>query len=105
MSYTYSHLEDFIQKTYRDLNIHSPSELNIYTIADALNIGLYPISTSSQALQFEGRQYVFLKGTLNAPERFETFGHEVRPYPFAFRKPATERLLNYQSFKKLQRIV
>ena len=80
MSYTYSHLEDFIQKVYRDLNIHSPSELNIYTIADALNIGLYAISTNScnsQALQFEGRQYIFLKGTLTAPENFETFGHEL----------------------------
>lgn len=77
MSYTNSHLEDFIQKVYHDLNIYSPSELNIYTIADALSIGLYPISTSSQAIQFEGRHYIFLNGTLTAPERFETFGHEL----------------------------
>lgn len=77
MPYTYSHLEDFIRKTYRDLNIHSPAELNIYRIADTLGIGLYPISTSSQALQFDGRYYIFLNNTLTPPERFETFGHEL----------------------------
>lgn len=77
MSYTYSHLEDFIQKTYHELNIYSPIQINIYTIADLLNIGLYPISTSSQALQFEGRHYIFLNNSLTTPERFEEFSHEL----------------------------
>lgn len=77
MHYTYSHLEDFIRKIYQELNIHSSSQLNIYTIANALNIGLYPISTISQSLHFDGRHYIFLNNGLTAPERFETFAHEL----------------------------
>lgn len=77
MSYTYSHLEDFIRKTYQKLNILSPNELNLYSIADLLNVSIYPISTTSQAIQFEGRFYIFLSNSLTAPERFETFGHEL----------------------------
>lgn len=77
MHYTYSHLEDFIRKTYQELSINSPSELNIYTMADALNIGLYPINTSSQSLLFDGRHYIFLNSRLAPTERFETFGHEL----------------------------
>lgn len=38
--YTYTHLEDFIQKIYRKLNIVSPDELNPYSIADSLSVGL-----------------------------------------------------------------
>lgn len=77
MSYTYTHLEDFTQKVYENINVYEPNELNLYSIADALNIGVYPISTISQAIQSEGRQYIFLNNTLNALERFEVFGHEL----------------------------
>lgn len=77
MRYTYSHLEDFIQIIYSKLNTHSPTEMNIYAIADALNIGLYHIGTCSQAIHFEGRHYIFLDVRLTAPERFEMFGHEL----------------------------
>lgn len=77
MSYTYSHLEDFIQEVYQEINILSPAQLNLYTIADALDIGLYPINDRSQALRFEGRDYIFLNNLLTGPERFEVFGHEL----------------------------
>lgn len=75
--YTYTHLEDFIQKVYQKLNIASPDELNPYSIADSLGIGLYPISTESQAVQFEGKHYIFLNNRLTPAERFEMFGHEL----------------------------
>lgn len=75
--YTYTHLEDFIQEVFRKLNISSPSELNPYFIADSLGIGLYPISTESQAIQFEGKQYIFLNNRLTSHERFEMFAHEL----------------------------
>lgn len=77
MSYTYSHLEDFILKIYRDINILFPNQLNPFTISDALNIQLYPISERSQALRFEGRNYIFFNSSLTDLERFETFGHEL----------------------------
>lgn len=77
MSYTYSHLEDFIREIYHEIDIHSPTQLNLYTIADALNIGLYPINDRSQALRFDGRDYIFLNNDLTRFERFEIFGHEL----------------------------
>ncbi|AOV07905.1 ImmA/IrrE family metallo-endopeptidase [Sporosarcina ureilytica] len=77
MSYTYSHLEDLIQKIYHELNIHNPNELTPNSIAESLNIGIYPVITSSQALQFEGRYYIFLNNSLTASERFEMFVHEL----------------------------
>jgi len=77
MSYTYSHLEDFIHKVYRDIDVLCPNQLNLYAIADALDIGLYPICDISQALRFEGRDYIFLNNDLTGPERFEVFGHEL----------------------------
>lgn len=77
MSYTYSHLEDFIREVYHKIDIHSPAQLNLYIIADALNIGLYPINDISQALRFDGRDYIFLNNDLKGPERFEVFGHEL----------------------------
>lgn len=80
--YTYSHLEDFIFKVYRNLNILSPADLNIHTIADALNISLYSIGTCSQAIHFEGRHYIFLDVRLTAPERFEMFGHDIKAISF-----------------------
>lgn len=75
--YINSHLEDFIQKVYQDINVLSPTQLNLYAIADALDIGLFPINDRSQALRFEGRDYVFLNNDLTSPERFEVFGHEL----------------------------
>lgn len=64
MSYTYSHLEGFVQKIYEKINVYKPNELNLYSIADLLNIGVYPISRNSQATQFAGRQYIFLHNSL-----------------------------------------
>lgn len=75
--YTYTRLEDFIQNVYCKLNIKSPNELNPYFIADSLGIGLYPISTESQASQFKGKQYIFLNNRLTSDERFEIFDHEL----------------------------
>lgn len=77
MPYTYSHLEDFTQKVYEDIIVYKPNELNLYSIADSLNISVFPISTNSQAVQFEGRQYIFLSNSLSAPKRFEVFVHEL----------------------------
>lgn len=77
MSYTYSHLEDFIRKVYHDIDVYSPAQLNLYMIADALNIGLYPINDISQALRSDGRDYIFLNNSLKGSERFEVFGHEL----------------------------
>lgn len=77
MSYTYSHLEDLIQEVYQDIDIFFPTQLNIYMIADALDIGLYPINDVSQALRSDGRDYIFLNSGLTAPEQFEVFAHEL----------------------------
>lgn len=77
MSYTYTHLEDFTQQVYEDINICKPNELNLYSIADSLKIGVYPISGNSQAIQFEGRQYIFLHNSLTTAEQFEVFAHEL----------------------------
>lgn len=77
MSYTYSHLEDYITNTYQQLQILEPSQLNLYFIADQLNLGLYPVNDPSQALRFDGRDYIFLNSSFSASERWEVFGHEL----------------------------
>lgn len=77
MSYTYSHSEDFFQEVYQDINIFFPTQLNIYMITDALDIGLYPINDVSQALRSDGRDYIFLNNGLTGPEQFEVFAHEL----------------------------
>lgn len=75
--YPLSHLEEFTQKVYENIEIYDPTALNPYTIADSLNIGLYPIASSSQAVQYGNRKYIFLNNTLSSAKQFEEFGHEL----------------------------
>lgn len=77
MPYTYTHSEDFIHNIFRNLNISSPDKLNLYSIANSLGMGLHPISTENQAIQFEGRQYISLNNRLTSHEQFEMLTHEL----------------------------
>ncbi|WP_438312329.1 ImmA/IrrE family metallo-endopeptidase [Sporosarcina sp. FA9] len=73
----YSYLEDYIKKLYNKINITVPNQINMYVIADRLNIGLYPIDGSSEAIQIEGRQYIFINRNLSAQEQWQDFCHEL----------------------------
>lgn len=59
------------------MNITSPTQLSFSKITDALNIGVFTIPTESQAVEYDGRHYIFLNAFLTDAEQFEEFGHEL----------------------------
>lgn len=75
--YSFTHLEDFIRNVYSKLNITTPAQLHLNDIADDLNIGIFHLPSPSQALQFDGRYYIFLDSRLPHQNQFEEFGHEL----------------------------
>lgn len=74
---SFTHLEDFIQNLYFKINITSPTQLGFAKITDALNIGVFTIPSKSQAIEFNGKHYIFLNAFLTDAEKFEEFGHEL----------------------------
>ena len=77
MPYSYSSLEDFIETLYTDIKVTAPSQLQLYSIAAALDIHVYPHRHPSRAIRFDGQQLIFLENTLSAAEQWQTFGHEM----------------------------
>ncbi|MHC8517044.1 ImmA/IrrE family metallo-endopeptidase [Sporosarcina sp. ITBMC105] len=75
--YVYSHLEDYIIDLYKEIGISRPSQLNIALIAKRLNIIIYPIGWTSEAIYVNGRQYIYLNKHLTTEQRWQDFAHEL----------------------------
>lgn len=75
--YQNSHLEDYIRQLYKDLSIEESDQLNMYVIADQLNIGVYLTSNTSEAFYWQDRYYVFIDRNLDSQQRWQDFGHEL----------------------------
>lgn len=75
--YPYSHLEEFVEKIYRRHHITRPSQLNMFWLADQLDIGLYFAGGESESLYWEGRHFIFLDRSLTRQRQWQDFGHEV----------------------------
>ncbi len=77
ISYLFSSLEDFIKKLYTTIKVTAPSQLQLFPVAAALDIFVYPHQHQSQAIAFDNKQYIFLNNQLNAQEQWQEFGHEL----------------------------
>lgn len=75
--YQNSHLEDYIRQLYKDLSIEEPDQLNMYVIADQLNVGVYLTSNTSEAFYWQDRYYVFVDRNLDSRQRWQDFSHEL----------------------------
>ena len=70
-------LERDIEKLYRHLGITEPDELNMYAIADKLNVWLYVEPIGSRAIDRDGLYSVIIDSRLSPQEQWEDFGHEL----------------------------
>ncbi|MCK8098669.1 ImmA/IrrE family metallo-endopeptidase [Bacillus halotolerans] len=77
MRYTNSHLEDWIEQLYRDINITKPHEINFDRIAQALDILIVYNPETSFALRFNGMYTISLDSRKARQEQWLDFAHEV----------------------------
>lgn len=77
MRYTNSHLEDWIEQLYKDINILKPHEINFDRIAQALDILIVYNPETSFALRFNGMYTISLDSRKTRQEQWLDFAHEV----------------------------
>ncbi|MED5048899.1 ImmA/IrrE family metallo-endopeptidase [Bacillus siamensis] len=77
MVYTKSHLEDWIERLYREINILHPSDINFDHIAHALDILIVYNPVTSFALRFKGMFTISLDSRKSRKEQWLDFSHEV----------------------------
>lgn len=73
----YSYLEDFIKNLYHTIGINWPSELDIKSIANSLNIELLFWDEPSEAVRDEGTPWIFINEKLSPKGQWQDFGHEL----------------------------
>lgn len=78
MRYTNSHLEDWIEQLYREINITKPHEINFDRIAQALDILIVYNPETSFALRFNGMYTISLDSRKTRQEQWLDFAHEDR---------------------------
>lgn len=72
-----NHLEDFISKLYKTIDICTPEQLVSTNIAEKLSIGLYYWDEKSQATITNNKGFIFLDITMLSNFEWETFCHEL----------------------------
>lgn len=77
LRYTNSHLEDWIEQLYREINITKPHEINFDRIAQALDILIVYNPETSFALRFNGMYTISLDSRKTRQEQWLDFAHEV----------------------------
>lgn len=77
MKYTYTHLEDNVNRLYTEMKILNPSEQSIDAISEKLGIEVCYKEISSRAIITQGTQIIILDKRLNKSIRWEKFCHEV----------------------------
>lgn len=73
MIYTYTHLEDYIQRLYHSVDIYHPRQLDIETIASRLGLSI----TYAQVPSGTVDSTIIIDERLTAPEQWQEFGHEL----------------------------
>ncbi|MED4843937.1 ImmA/IrrE family metallo-endopeptidase [Bacillus atrophaeus] len=77
MGYTNSHLEDWIEKLYKDINITKPEEINFDRIAKALDILIVYNPDTSFAIRVNGMYTISLDSRKTRQQQWSDFSHEV----------------------------
>lgn len=72
-----THLEDYIKHFYNQLDIQSPTQLNIEEIAQKLGISIFYWDEGSQALFIQNRSFIFLNHLLLHNFKWQEFCHEL----------------------------
>lgn len=77
MSYTKTHLEEFVETLYKNLDITTPEELDMEFIAYKLGIGLEYIDAPSKSVYAAGFVVVLIDKKLPPPVQWQEFAHEL----------------------------
>ncbi|WP_054635402.1 ImmA/IrrE family metallo-endopeptidase [Thalassobacillus sp. C254] len=73
-------LEDSVEDIYTQIGISLPYQLDMWFIADALNISLYTLPLESQIVTFGRKLKINVNSDLSPQEQWEDFGHELCHY-------------------------
>ena len=77
MDYNFSLLEDFIYKVYARIEVSDASQIDLFAIAQALDVSVFLHPYPTQAIVNDGRHYVFINDSTPQEEWWEVFGHEL----------------------------
>ncbi|MEH7122074.1 ImmA/IrrE family metallo-endopeptidase [Bacillus sp. JJ1773] len=77
MNYIMTLLEENIQRIYKQVEILSPTEIDMYHIADGLDIWIHHHEEESKATKFKGQYYILLNDQLSPQEEWQDFAHEL----------------------------
>ena len=77
MTYTYSHLEDWIENFYREIDITIPEQINFEYIAEMLGIRVYFKPVPSFSFKYYGKYRIVLDERKNRKEQWNDFAHEL----------------------------
>ncbi|WP_064467873.1 ImmA/IrrE family metallo-endopeptidase [Lederbergia galactosidilytica] len=70
-------LEEDIMNLFLGLNIHKPNEIDIWRIAEELDVWIHHYSEESKTTKFNGSYYILLNDELSPQEEFQDFAHEL----------------------------
>ncbi|WP_200416616.1 ImmA/IrrE family metallo-endopeptidase [Virgibacillus salexigens] len=73
----YSRTEDYIRRLLTEVGIHTPHELKIKTLSNALGISVYFWEFSSESVCKGGRNLIFLNKAKNKQTQWQEFTHEI----------------------------
>lgn len=77
MSYTSTHLEDYVAKALLRFEIHSPDQLTIPTIASKVGVGYALEEGTSRTIRAGKKQLIVLNSALSPQEQWIDFAHEI----------------------------
>jgi len=72
MTYTHSHLEDYITNLLRSINVQHPHQLNIDTVTSRLEFEVHYLPFDAMYLE----NYLFLDSRTSKQKQWQDFGHE-----------------------------
>ncbi|OES45273.1 ImmA/IrrE family metallo-endopeptidase [Domibacillus iocasae] len=77
MTYTKTHLEDFVEALYRNMNIDNPEDIDMELIAHRLGIVIDYVDAPSKSVYAAGFVVILVNKQLPPPLQWQDFAHEL----------------------------
>ncbi|WP_309087152.1 ImmA/IrrE family metallo-endopeptidase [Domibacillus sp.] len=77
MSYTKTHLEEFVEALYRNMNIEHPEQIDMELISRRLGILIDYIDTPSKSVYDAGFVMILINKQVPLPVQWQEFAHEL----------------------------
>ena len=75
--YHYSHLEDYIQTLFHQLELFEPVALNMRAVAKKLDIKLFYWENASRAIIYDDMTAIFIDSRISPEGQWQDFTHEL----------------------------